>query len=143
MGQGRVMTSDHVGIVELAEICARERLLSLELFELTGEWVGSTPPGKLQRHFATATHRHAWHAELWAERCPAIPSPQLDAPVAPRRAEPSGVDAGERHVMYRARLDGMLTSLRSIADRIDAELDPSTARTVSLVTADLIDLRDR
>jgi hypothetical protein len=135
-----VVTQSAIGIVELGDACARLRARNLDLFEMTGGWVATTPPGVEQRHFATAAHRHAWHAELWARRCPAIPPVDLDALTARHRVSLPEVEPGRRLAAYRARLDTMSTDLDSFASAIDSELDPSTVRVIDLVRSDLAEL---
>lgn len=132
--------SVHVGIVELGEFCARQRAHCLVLFELTGSWVASTPDPTQQRRFATATHRHAWHAELWAERCPAIPPVELDALVADHQAATPFVGADARARAYDQLLADIAGELDEIERRLDPVLDPSTARTIDLVRRDLTEL---
>ena len=61
---GLASVSDQLGIVELGDVCAAMRAHSLDLFGSSAR-VTTTAPGELQRLFAEACHRHAWHAELW------------------------------------------------------------------------------
>jgi len=129
--------ASQLGIVELVDVCARERARSLALFERTGEWVVSTTDPGLQRFFATASHRHAWHAELWADRTPTIP-------VAPTAGHDSWIaeatdDAG-RGAAHASALDALLTDLAAIRERVDRDLDPSTVRVLDLVCADVSEL---
>lgn len=131
------MTAAPLGIVELGEVCARLRARSLDAFERCGEWVTSTPPGELQQLLAEACHRHAWHAELWAARAPAIPPVDLEALTAAARRPPAGVEA------YRALLDELAAELDALTSRVDPALDPSTTRTITLVRTDLTALRAR
>ena len=131
----------HLGITELAAICASMRARNIDLFERLGGWVIDTPDPDLQRLFAEASHLHAWHAELWAQRAPVIPPAELDNSVAPPSA-PS-VGASERATEYGETLDQWLADLGATRARIDVLLDPSTARTIKLVATDLADLRNR
>ena len=135
----QAVTVEPLGIVELGEVCARMRARSLDAFERCGRWVTSTPPGELQRLLAEACHRHAWHAELWAARAPAIPPVDLEAlTAAARRAgDLPGVEA------YRELLDELATELDELTSRVDPVLDPSTTRTIALVRTDVASIRDR
>ncbi len=133
--------TSYLGIIEIGDICARMRARSLGLFEQLGRWVFDTPDPSSQRLFAEAAHRHAWHAELWAQRAPVIPAVDLDGPTA--GAPAALIPATERIPLYTAALDEFVDELRSIGARVDPVLDPSTVRTVDLVTADLLDLRTR
>lgn len=122
-------------IVGVGELCGRMRARSLDLFEQLGAWIRTTDDPALQRLFATASHRHAWHAELWAQRCPTIPAVDLDATTAAhRRSRPEPAD---RAALYQSQLDELLGDLAEIATTIDPELDPATTRVLQLVTADL------
>lgn len=132
-----------LGIVELAGWCASMRDESLRWFRVLGTWVDDPDP-HLQRWFAEAGHRHAWHAELWQGRLPTIP-PAVNVRAVPEHDQRDGSRVtGERRASdYRSALDSMLVELDRTADRIDAELDPSTRRTIGLVRADLVELLAR
>ena len=131
------MSANPLGIVELGDVCARMRAQSLDLFRELGAWV-TTAGVEHQRWFATACHRHAWHAELWAHRSPAIPPVDLDAAVADasRTRLPDDPDA----TAYRSLLDSMLAELDELSPRVDDDLDPGTRRVLTLVRRDLADL---
>lgn len=130
-----------LGIVELGAVCARMRARSLDLFELVGGWVTTTPPGDDQRLFAEACHRHAWHADLWAARAPKIPPVDLEAATAAARGQLPDVDPRRRADAYTTILDDLASELDELATSVDADLDPCTARTVTLVARDLHLLR--
>jgi hypothetical protein len=135
-----------LGIVELGDVCATMRARSLDLFESTGGWVSESSDADLQRWFADASSRHAWHADLWAERSPTIPSVDAEALVHGHRqiddTDRTGSDE-ERALRYRGRLAELLAELDEIGARISPELDPATARAITLTRADLVDLRSR
>lgn len=140
VGQGQVMTSEHLGIVELAEICARQRARALDLFEWLGVVAGVQPPA-LQRLVAEAANRHAWHAELWAARTPDIPGVDLAADTDRHR---SSAAAGPPEAdTYRRALDRLDADLAVLGGRIDPVLDSPTRRVIDLVAADLADIRRR
>ena len=130
--------SDHLGIVELGDVCAAMRARSLDLFAALGGWVATTSPGELQRLFAEACHRHAWHAELWEARTPAIPGTRAGAAPTPDRWQVDGDDTRRDH--YRAELSTLEDELRAVHARIDPALDPSTARTIDLVGRDVVEI---
>jgi len=139
------VVSEQVGIVELGDVCVTMRSRSLDLFSALGAWVTTTEPGELQRLFAEACHRHAWHAALWEARTPTIRVPASAAPEF-ERLDPAdvGTDANEsRRDRYRARLSAIEDDLRALRARIDPTLDPSTARTIDLVGRDVVELADR
>jgi hypothetical protein len=88
--------------------------------------------------FASAAHRHAWHAQLWEQRAPTIPvEPDTEPSVGALDRE---VDPSERRDVYRAALESEITRVATVAAGVDRELDPSTARVIDLVSADLSDL---
>lgn len=129
-----------VSLVEVAELCARQRAAALDLFEQLGSWVTDTAPGPDQRRFAAWCHRHAWHAELWAARAPVLREwalgPATDA-ARGRIGSPAGAATADRVAWHHAVVAGLRAELAELAERVDAELDPSTARTAALVRADL------
>lgn len=129
-----------LGIIELGAVCARQRAINLDLFERLGGLVtaSDTAPGADQQLSATACHRHAWHAELWANRAPNI------APVHAEGAFDRSVEAhrGTHEFVtdvgtYRAATDALRTGLTDLLERVDPLLDPSTTRVIQLVIADL------
>lgn len=129
-----------LGIIELGSVCARQRAINLDLFEQLGALVTAdgTAPGDDQQLVANACHRHAWHAELWAQRAPAIPSMQLDAAFdrsvdSHRGSLASVANAAE----YSATAKLLRSELTDLLGRIDPLLDPSTTRIINLVRADL------
>jgi hypothetical protein len=138
------LVSDWLGIVELHGISNDMRARNVELFEQLGAWVATTAPGDLQRLFAEACHRHAWHAGLWSQRMPAIPvEPPMvasSAHVDDLATEPDGTVRGTH---YRMALTDLEAGLEGIRGRIDPTLDPATARTVELVSRDVADIRTR
>jgi hypothetical protein len=109
--------SDQLGIVELGDVCAAMRAHSLELFAQLGAWVTTTAPGELQRLFAEACHRHAWHAELWELRTPAIPRERAPSAPPPERSEVEGDEI--RRERFRAELSTLEDELRGLRTRID------------------------
>lgn len=142
----------HLGIVELAARCASMAELHLEWFRRLGGWVVDTADGRRQRLFAEACHRHAWHAELWAARAPALdgvvaapdrpPAPSPPSDQRDHQRDDRGTAEG-RAAAYAAALERMLAELGQLTDRVDPRLDPATVRTAALVRTDLVDLHRR
>jgi hypothetical protein len=133
--------SDHLGIVELGDVCAAMRTRSLDLFAQLGAWVATASPGEQQRLFSEACHRHAWHAELWESRIPAIPTTRATSLPS---AVPTCDDGDDvRRDRYRADLSSLEDDLRSLHARFDPALDPSTARTIDLVGRDVVEIAER
>ena len=57
------------------------------LFEVLGSWVASEPVPEAQVLFDVYSQQHAWHAELFADRLPALDSVDPDTLVLPPSAE--------------------------------------------------------
>ena len=132
-----------LGIIELGQICNALRARNTELFAQLGGWLVDTPDLELQRLFAEACHRHAWHAQLWAQRTPAIP-PVETSPDEPSTAQPPEVVApADRATVYADAIDQLESTATATRDRLDALLDPGTARTIELVLTDLHSVRQR
>lgn len=136
---GGLVSSSPLGIIELGDVCGRQRALSLDLFRELGAWVTAADI-EHQRRYATACHRHAWHAELWAERSPLIPPADLDA--ATSAASRTRLPEHPDDAAYRSVLDAVLVDLDRLARRADADLDPATHRVITLVRHDLVELHD-
>ena len=134
------VVTNHLEIVELADVCARMRARSLDLFELVGSWVTTTEDGAMQRLLAQACHQHAWHAELWAQRCPTIPVIDLEPATASYRPPIHPVADSERLAKYRRSLADLLVDLAALKSHVDQNLDPNTTRTINLVVRDLSEL---
>jgi len=127
-----------VNLLDVGAACARMRAAALDLFEQLGAWVFDTPAGLDQQRWAMASHRHAWHADLWAERAPALREFAIEAATAGARGwigTPAG--PGSRAAWYASVCAELLAELDELAARVDPLLDPSTARTIALVRADL------
>lgn len=128
-----------IGIVDLVALCDEQYTTSLGWFVVLGERVGDTTDPELQRLFATAAHRHAWHAELWWQRRPAIPHDVVHEPPAPATID-TGDEASEAYRDHLAEQRALLARLRG---ELDPDLDPSTLRVVTLVDRDLAELAER
>ena len=141
MAGGFTLVSEQLGILELGSVCIAMKAHSLDLFSTLGGWVMATPPGELQRLYAEACHRHAWHAELWDARTPTI-TPSFPACSVPARLGDAD-DDNTRRERYRAALSSLEDQLRALRARIDPSLDPSTARTIDLVGRDVVEIAER
>jgi len=138
---GFTLVSEQLGILELGSVCLAMNAHSLDLFSTLGGWVTATTPGELQRLYAEACHRHAWHAELWDARTPTI-RPSFPAFSVPERLGDAD-DDNTRRERYRAALSSLEDQLRALRARIDPSLDPSTARTIDLVGRDVVEIAER
>ena len=131
------MTQMAPTIVELVSTCEDLAARNRSLFELLGSWVADEPDPALQQHFAVAAHRHAWHAELWAQRRPSGPHAPTGAAA---HLEYLGT---ERTAWYRECVGDLRAELTALGARTDPLLDPSTQRVIELVLADLDSLAVR
>lgn len=136
----------HVGIVELGSYCATAEAVHHHLFVVTGNWatdVAAEPDPAAQQLFAVATHRHAWHEQLWSARRPATPA--LDGTAAAPRHVRLADDTPVEHRLqaYRAAIGTIRDADAELARRCDRDLDPSTWRVIELVGADLTALTAR
>ena len=146
MASRREAVTGTLPIVDLAATCRSMQTVNQQLFERLGVWVAATELPRAQQLFAVASHRHAWHAELWAERSPAI-----DLEGEQRRPPTSGDDLDDldgadttaRLAWYCEQLDALHASIQDVQARIEPLLDPGTSRVINLVTADLEELRQR
>ncbi len=57
----------------LARLVGHYVWLERRLFEVLGGWVPSTADPRAKLAFQAHAGHHAWHAELWMERCPRLP----------------------------------------------------------------------
>jgi hypothetical protein len=114
------------------------------LFETLGGWARRLSDPAVQRVFGTWCHRHAWHAELWRSRLPAIDAAgggddDVDAWIAPLRSAMNGVTTADEAiaVLCHSVLPALKEAVAEHRDAIDALLDGPTARILDLVDADL------
>ena len=72
-----------------AGLVGEYRWIEHALYRLLGEWVTDMPIAAVQVHLDAQSMRHAWHAELWAERLPVLAGADPDGwttPSAPTTA---------------------------------------------------------
>lgn len=138
--RAHTMSTNRITLVELIDICATMSAINTALFVRLGHWVRNGCADEElhpsdRRRLAQACHRHGWHADLWAERMPAVDEhpavaqPPWEAPTLPSQ--------------YPAVLGTLLGELRHLTERVDRHLDPATLRVITLVEADLHDMRSR
>jgi len=132
--------TDHLGIVELHAVATRLADQHDELFRTLGAWAPTTTDPAAQQLFAEAGHRHAWHADLWRQRIPAIQIADIARSDVATLLDP---DTGERAAAYADAVSQVEATTRAIDDRIDPVLDPATRRVAELTLADLDSIRRR
>ena len=64
------------------------RWIENALYRLLGGWVTDTPVAAVQVHLDAQSMRHAWHAELWAERLPVLAGADPDGLTVPSAPPP-------------------------------------------------------
>jgi hypothetical protein len=72
-----------------AALVGEYRWIENALYRLLGGWVTEMPIAAVQVHLDAQSMRHAWHAELWAERLPVLAGADPDSwtvPSAPTTA---------------------------------------------------------
>ena len=73
-------------LVQTAVIVGRYRWVEHALYALLGRWVEDAALPVVQVHLDAQSMRHAWHAELWAERLPVLASSNPDRLTVPSPA---------------------------------------------------------
>jgi hypothetical protein len=132
-----------------AELVGAYRWVELALYRALGEWSVSIPLPEAQLVLAEQSARHAWHAELWADRLPVLDGVDPDAltappgPAAPVLAALVGAeDAALPGVLprlaglYRVVLPRLVVTYRDHLARTVPATDAPTARALRLVLAD-------
>jgi hypothetical protein len=66
-----------------AALVGEYRWIEGALYRALGEWVTDVPIPAVQVHLDGQSMRHAWHAELWAERLPVLDGADPDALTVP------------------------------------------------------------
>ena len=69
-----------------AELVGEYRWIESALFRLLGAWVADMPVAGVQVHLDAQGMRHAWHAELFADRLPVLAGVDPDALTRPSPA---------------------------------------------------------
>jgi hypothetical protein len=121
---------------------ARYEWMEGRLFEVLGAWSLDGGDADASRLFATASHHHAWHAGLWAERRPllhdldptslATPDELVAAVRAVAESEPAGRVAAYADIVLPALLEVYGAHLGEAS----AVADAPVMRALRLVIAD-------
>jgi hypothetical protein len=85
-------------LAESAALLGSHRWTEHQLFELTGAWAATAGTPAVRVHLFEVSHQHAWHAQLWADRLPAL----------------DGVDPEALSVPLGPALGPLLDAVRSI-----------------------------
>ena len=122
--------------------------IELRLFEALGGWVAAVPELDVKLHLGTRCYNHAWHAELWHKRLPALreisadrlTKPANDA-IAELMAALTEPGAPERTIeklvgVYRVLVPHKIAAYTFHLASSSAVADGPTIRVLKLVIAD-------
>ncbi|CAN5132201.1 hypothetical protein BH18ACT4_BH18ACT4_16010 [soil metagenome] len=70
-------------VEESARRIGHYKWTEMKLFEALGGWVATVPELDVKVRIGTHCHHHAWHAELWHDRLPALREIDADRLTAP------------------------------------------------------------
>jgi hypothetical protein len=59
-------------LADAAAMIGSHRWVEHRLFEMTGAWSATGAHPAVRLHLFEMSHQHAWHAQLWADRLPAL-----------------------------------------------------------------------
>ena len=114
------------------------------LFTTLGGWARDLHGPAAKRVLAEWCHRHAWHADLWRQRMPALDvaggtDDDVEAWLAPLRTALADVASVEEAVaaLRQSVLPALEAAVAEHRGAIDPLLDGPTARVLTLVAADL------
>jgi hypothetical protein len=124
------------------------RWLELQLFELLGAWAVSTPEPEIKILFGSHCHRHAWHAELWAQTLPSIGETTPSSLTAPASesyvefVEVLGAPGAEQTIerlagVGRVALPRLLADCTAHRAALSSTTDGPAVRSLTLVSRDL------
>ena len=127
----------HVPLRALTSRIAELRAAELALFEQLGSEARATHDAAAKPVLAACAQHLAWHAELWADRMPAIPDVDVETVTDAARGAVPAPAGGATVETYAAALDALIRRCQTLAGDVDSTLDPATARVCTLVVADL------
>ncbi len=151
-----------------AALVGEYRWIENALYSLLGQWVTDMPVAAVQIHLDAQSLRHAWHADLWADRLPVlsgvdpagltVPSPRAwpssppwtgwprartcpDRPGHRPMRSPSGRPGALPRLagLYRVVLPRLVTSYERHLRAVSPVTDAPVARALRLVLNDEID----
>lgn len=136
------------GIEESARRLGHYRWIEMRLFEVLGGWVADLSEVDVKLRLAEQAHHHAWHADLFRDRMPALPDLGADdLTVAPNEELVGFVDAlgrptdtVERLVgVFRVLIPHKIAAYSSHLERASAVADGPVVRALELARRDEMD----
>ena len=132
---------------EAARVAGHARWLEDRLFSVLGGWVAVEADAAAKAAFSAHSLRHAWHAQVWADRLPRVAHLDPDALTVPAGPEVGalvdelaalrGVDATtDRLDGSRRLLGGLVAAYRHRLERAHPLADGPTVRWVGFVVVD-------
>jgi hypothetical protein len=134
-----------VNIDELARLAGTSCWMEQQLFAVLGGWSKSLAVPQAKALVASHSAQHAWHAQLWRDRIPAINGSDgyefVDAAPAHERAiallRNDHVSDGQRlAALYLVVVPSMVEGYHRHLDATDPVVDGSTIRVLNLIVAD-------
>lgn len=137
------------GIEDTSRRFGQYRWAELQLFELLGGWATSAADAQVVAMLAAHCHHHAWHADVFAGRTPAVAGLEAAAEPAPLPELVPMLDAARGADGTAARLravyQNVLPALAAEYERhllvTDPRIDGPTVRALTLALHDLADDR--
>ncbi len=118
------------------------------LFEVLGGWIATVPELDVKVRLSAQCHHHAWHAELWHQRLPALREMDADQPTgAPNEAMVAFMAAVEGAAapdqtlerlvgVYRVLVPELVAAYTHHLDHTSPVTDGPTIRVLKLVLHD-------
>lgn len=137
-------------IHDVARVAGAYAWTEQQVCTLLGRWASDTESPRVAAFVGARCHTHAWHADMWRQRIPAIPGVSADdLVVAPDDAlamliaeigSAPAHKAIERVVgMYGVLLPLLVSAYQAHLEAISADTDGPTVRTLTLVLRDAVD----
>lgn len=137
-------------IHDIARVAGAYAWSELELCAILSRWAADTESPRVAAFLGARCHTHAWHADLWRQRIPAVPGITVDdfvvAPDDPHTTLLAEVGATPAHQvierivgLYGVLLPLVVSTYQSHLDATNADTDAPTVRVLTLVMRDEVD----
>jgi hypothetical protein len=134
-----------VNIDELAQRAGWGSWMEHQLFVVLGGWTKTLAIPQAKAMVGSHSSQHAWHAQLWRDRIPAINGSDgahfivgtdVDVRAIALLHKDSATDIQRLAAMYHVVMPSVLDGYRRHLGAIDPMVDGSTARVLQLIVAD-------